>query len=116
MFYGPTSAVQFSYGITQGPYYTHDSIVTLWATLATHYEQKWLKTFEKGVLMMLTSITSYSTNNCSMGQQVVFCYPMVSYRVPTTLMTPYTIWEKKPATNQIATCKMSLSAFPSTKF
>jgi hypothetical protein len=29
------------------------------------------------------------TQICLRGQQVVFSYPMVSYKIPTTLMTPY---------------------------
>jgi hypothetical protein len=31
----------------------------------------------------------FYTQICSMGQQVVFNYPIVSSKVPTTLKTPY---------------------------
>ena len=35
MFYGPTSGIKLSYGITQGAYYTLDPF-SLWATISTH--------------------------------------------------------------------------------
>jgi hypothetical protein len=42
----------------------------------------------KNMFLMFTSITFYP-QICFKGQWVVFNCPMVSYKVPTTLMTPY---------------------------
>jgi hypothetical protein len=64
-------------------------IVTLWATIATHFwaknGRKRLKTgFDNTYLHNLL----FHTQIYSIGQQVVFSYPMVSPKVPTTLVTP----------------------------
>ena len=91
MFYGLISDVQLSYGITQGDYkHLWPHRVTLWATIATHL---WAKMAENGSKQVyddtyLHNLLFY-TQICSMGQQVVFNYPMVSPKVSTTLMTLY---------------------------
>jgi hypothetical protein len=84
-YYGPTSGVQLSYGITQSyPKWA------LWATIATHLRAKmaengWKLVFDNTYFQNLL----FYTQICSMGQQVVFNYPMVSPKVPITLTTPY---------------------------
>jgi hypothetical protein len=91
MFYGLISDVQLSYGITQGDYkHSRPYRVTLWATIASHL---WAKMVENGSKQVyddtyLHNLLFY-TQICSMGQQVVFNYPMVSPKVSTTLMTLY---------------------------
>jgi hypothetical protein len=91
MFYGLISGVQLSYGITQGDYkqlWPHR--VTLWATIAT---QVWAKMAKNGSKQVYDDIYLHNllfyTQICSIGQQVVFNYPMVSPKMPTTLMTLY---------------------------
>jgi hypothetical protein len=66
------------------------NIVTLWATIATHLWEKMIKNEWKQVFdnSCLHDFLFY-TQVCSMGQQVVFNYPMVSPKGPTTLKTPY---------------------------
>jgi hypothetical protein len=91
MFYGLISGVQLSYGITQGDYkHLLPHIVTPSTTTATHL---WAKMAENGSKQVyddtyLYNLLSY-TQICSMGQQMVFNYPMVSPKVPTTLITLY---------------------------
>jgi hypothetical protein len=80
MFYGQTNGVQLSYGITQGAY---------WTTIATHLREKmakngWKQVFDDSYLHNLL----FYTQVYSMGQQMVFNYSMVSFKVSTTLMTP----------------------------
>ena len=65
-------------------------IVILWATIATHLwakmkENGWKQVFDDTYLHNLL----FYTQICSIGQWVMFNYPMVSPKVPTTLMTPY---------------------------
>jgi hypothetical protein len=65
-------------------------IVTPWATIATHLwanmaKNGWKQVLDKTYLHNLL----FHIQICSMGQQVVFNYPMVSPKVPVTLMTPY---------------------------
>jgi hypothetical protein len=91
MFYGLISGVQSSYGITQGDYkHSWPHRVTLWAIIATHLWAKMLKNGSKQVYDD-TYIHNplFYTQVYSIGQQVVFNYPMVSPKVPTTLMTLY---------------------------
>jgi hypothetical protein len=64
-------------------------IVTLWATITTQLRAKmaengWKQVFDDTYLHNLL----FYTQKCSMGQQVVFNYPMVSPKVLTTLMAP----------------------------
>jgi hypothetical protein len=64
-------------------------IVTLWATIGTHL---WAKMAENGWKQVfddtyLHNILFY-TQVCYMGQQVVFNYPMLSPKVPPTLVIP----------------------------
>ena len=65
-------------------------IVTLWATIATHL---WPKMAENGWKTCFGDVYLHNllfyTHIWFKGQQVVFNYPMVTYKVPTTLMTPY---------------------------
>jgi hypothetical protein len=64
-------------------------IVTLWAILAT---QLWAKMAENGLKQVFDDtylhMFFFYTEICSMGQQVVFNYPMLSPKMPTTLVTP----------------------------
>jgi hypothetical protein len=63
-------------------------IVTLWATIATHL---WAKMAENGWKQVFDNTYHHNLlfymQVCSMGQQVVFNYPMVSPKVPITLVT-----------------------------
>jgi hypothetical protein len=65
-------------------------IITLWATIATHL---WPKMAENGWKTCFGDVYLHNllfyTQIWFKGQQVVFNYPMVTYKVPTTLMTPY---------------------------
>jgi hypothetical protein len=65
-------------------------IVTLWATIATHLWAKMIKNEWKQVFddSYLHDFLFY-TQVCSMGQQEVFNYNIVSPKGPTTLKTPY---------------------------
>jgi hypothetical protein len=63
-------------------------IVTLWATIATHLgakiaENGWKLVFDNTYHHNLL----FYIQVCSMGQQVVFNYPIVSPKVPITLVT-----------------------------
>jgi hypothetical protein len=67
--------------------WTH--IFTLWATIATHLwvkmtENCWKQVFDDTYLHNFF----FHTQITFMGQKVVFIYPLVSPKVPTTLMTP----------------------------
>jgi hypothetical protein len=62
-------------------------IVTLWATITTHLlakmaENGWKQVFD---ITYLHNLLFY-TQVCCMGQQVVFKYPILSPKVPITLM------------------------------
>jgi hypothetical protein len=63
---------------------------TLWATISTHL---WPKMAENGRKQVFDDTYLHNllfhTQICSIGQRVVFNYPMVSLKVPTTLITPY---------------------------
>jgi hypothetical protein len=64
-------------------------IFTLWATIATQLWAKiakngWKQVFDDTYLLNLL----FHIQVCSMGQQVVFNYSMVSPKVPTALVTP----------------------------
>ena len=65
-------------------------IVTLWATIAIHLWAQMTKSCWKQVFddTYLRNLLFY-TQVCSMGQQRVFNYHMVSPKVSTTLVTPY---------------------------
>jgi hypothetical protein len=91
MFYGLMIGVQLSYGIAKGDYkHSWPHRVTLWATITTHL---WAKMAENGSEQVYDDTYLHNllfhTQICSMGQQVVFNYPMVSPKVSTTLMTLY---------------------------
>jgi hypothetical protein len=63
LFYGPTGVVQLSNGIIHGAYYTLDPIYLPYGPPEPLIcEQKWSKTVENRFLMILTSMTSYSTH------------------------------------------------------
>jgi hypothetical protein len=71
--------------------YSWPIVITLWATIATHLGQKmaendWKPFFDDAYLHNLL----FHTQIYSMGQLMVFNYPMVSPKAPTTIMTPYT--------------------------
>ena len=64
--------------------------VTLWATIATNLWLKmakirWKQVFDDTYHRNLL----FYAKICSMGKQMVFNYLMLSPKVPTTLMTPY---------------------------
>jgi hypothetical protein len=65
-------------------------IVTLWATISTHL---WAKMAENGWKQVFDNTyfhdLLFHTQVFFMGRQVVLNYPMVSPKVPTTLITPY---------------------------
>jgi hypothetical protein len=65
-------------------------IVTLESTIATHLWEKrakngWKQVFDDTYVYNLL----FHTLICSIGQKAVFNYPMVSPKVPFTLLTPY---------------------------
>ena len=70
--------------------YSWPYIVTLSVTLDTHF---WAKMVEYGWKMCFDDANLYNllfySQTCFKGQWWVFRYPMVSLKVPTTLMTPY---------------------------
>jgi hypothetical protein len=72
------------------PLHSSPHMGTLWATIATHLwekiaENSWKQVFDDTYLQNLL----FHTQICSIGKQVVFNYPMLSLKVPTTLLTPY---------------------------
>jgi hypothetical protein len=64
-------------------------IVTLWATIATHFWAKMVENGWKHVFNTCPQNLFSHTLICFMGQQMAVNYPMVSPKVPTTFMTPY---------------------------
>jgi hypothetical protein len=67
-------------------------IVTLWGTIATHLcakiaKNSWKHVFVFGVTYLHNLF--FYTQVCTMGQHVLFSYPMISPKVPTILMTLY---------------------------